>query len=89
MAFQAFPTYDFDDGSCYLQADVAIVCGSEADTHAKRMATLAILLYPIGQFAFFALLLLAARRAILSGNPSRLSMATSFLHREYQPQFYW
>ena len=88
-AFRAFPCYVFDTGVSFLRADVAIECGTEAHTLAQSMATLAILLYPIGQLIVFALLLLASRKAITSERPSRLSTAISFLHREYQARFYW
>ena len=88
-AFQAFACYDFEDGNSYLRADVRIACGSEEHAQAKSMAMLAILLYPIGQFVAFALLLFLSRDAITSGTPSRLSKAIAFLHREYVPRFFW
>ena len=88
-AFQAFPCHDFDTGISFLRADVRIVCGSEEHTQAQIVAVLAILLYPIGQFAAFALLLYMANDAVNSGTPSRLSKATDFLHRDYKPQFHW
>ena len=88
-AFQAFACYDFEDGNSYLRADVSIVCGTDEHTQAKSMAMLAILLYPIGQFVAFAILLFLSRDAITSGTPSRLSTAIAFLHREYVPRFFW
>ena len=88
-AFQAFACYDFEDGNSYLRADVRIVCGTDEHTQAKSTATLAILLYPIGQFVAVALLLFLSRDAITSGTPSRLSTAIAFLHREYVPRFFW
>ena len=36
-----------------------------------------------------ATLLFCARKAIVSGKATPLSRATAFLHREYEPQFFW
>lgn len=86
-AFEAFSCYEFDDGTSYLIADVAIECSTsqrESTSHLRvvRTAWVAIFLYPIGQILLTAALLYAARGALLSGQSTVLSEAITFLHRE-------
>jgi hypothetical protein len=92
-AFKAFPCYTFDAGkpteSSWLRADVSIECDTDDHTSAKALALLAIALYPIGLLLLFARLLFLARGAITSGRPTPLSTALGFLHREFEPRFYW
>ena len=61
---------------------------SAAHAEAIALAGLAILLYPVGLLALNAVLLLCARRAILSGRPTALSSAIAFLYREYKPHMF-
>ena len=98
-AFEAFSCYDFDDREHrYLVADTSIECtnfnflpsgqGKDHDT-IKVVAMIAVFVYPFGLIVTNGVLLMAARKAILSGKPSTLSRATSFLHREYEKPFFW
>ena len=97
IAFEAFSCYTFDGDDttrAFLVGDVAIECSTadavSAEQEAvKAVAWFAIVLYPVGVLGLFAALLLAARKAILLKQPTPLSSATSFLHREYSPDFYW
>ena len=92
-AFKAFPCYTFDAGepteTSWLRADVSIECYTDDHTSAKALALLAIVLYPLGLLLLFARLLYLARGAITSGRPTPLSTALGFLHREFEPRFYW
>ena len=88
-AFEAFSCYDFDDGRRWLRTDVSIECGSEAHKTAQRIAMAAIIIYPCGLPMAFGMLLLCARRSILSRTPNdSLKSAITFLHREYKTEFY-
>ena len=89
VAFEAFSCYDFDDGSRYLIADVSIVCDSAEHGQAKSLAWTVICVYSVGLIVLYFALLHCARRAILSKKPTALSHATRFLHREFEPRFYW
>ena len=90
LAFQGFSCETFDDGSSYLYADYSIDCDDDAQYGpVKRLALAAILLYPVCMPLSYALLLRAARRAIVSGRPSALSKALNFLHRDVEPRCYW
>ena len=82
---------DFGDDGDWLVADVRVRCGSAEHAHIKALAWLAIALYPIGWTATTALLLFAARTPITSNGarPSDLSRALTFVHKEYQPLFFW
>ena len=90
VAFDAFPCYDFADGSRWLKADVSIACDSQSYVEVVRpLAWAAICLYPVGLLVLNASLLLYARKAIVTQQPTVLSKAIDFLHQEYEPCIYW
>lgn len=89
VAFEAFSCYDFDDGSRYLIADVSIVCDSAEHEQVRSLAWMVISVYSFGLIVLYIALLHCARRAILAKKPTALSRATEFLHREFEPRFYW
>ena len=98
VAFEAFScTTPFEDGSQWLISDVSLRCSSLAFGYVSpehervmRLAWIAIGAYPLGILAVNALLLLRARSAIMAGKETLLSLATTFLHREFKPTlFYW
>jgi len=88
VAFDAFSCYEFEDGSQFLVADVAIVCSTPAHERVKAIAVAAIMLYPVGIFLLNGFLLIASRPSIISRSSTTLSRATAFLHREYKPTMY-
>ena len=88
VAFSAWPCYDFEE-SRWLIVDVAIQCGSPAHDQALASAWIAVALYPFAQLVGFFLLLWFSRDAIKTNRPTKLSLATKFLWRDYEPQFYW
>ena len=97
VAFQAFPCYDFEEGS-WLRADVAIQCGSPYHSQVKLVAWLAVAVYPMGLWVAALLLLRRARLAILpqevgarkaSAAEQRLAANISFLFAEYEPHMFW
>jgi hypothetical protein len=71
----------------YLREDLSIVC-YESDAHAEavKVAIVLMVVWPIGVLVLYAVLLLAARRSLLSRTPTRLARSTSFLHRDYYPE---
>ena len=96
LAFRAFDCVEFDSGESYMAADMAVMCtdasGAVTAEYAsvQRLTVVAILCYPIAVPLAYVLLLLRARRAIVSRHPSGLSRALAFLHRDYAPRyFYW
>ena len=88
VAFKAFVCYDFTGGA-YLIADVSIVCGSEEHAAAKRLACVAIALYPVGNMLLVGALLVRARAAIIERMETKLSVALAFLWAEFSPSFYF
>ena len=88
VAFDAFSCYEFREGS-WLKADVSIRCGSPRHERATTFAWAAIVVYPIGLLVLNAALLTKARHTIRSREPSVFTIATAFLHREYEPHFFW
>jgi hypothetical protein len=88
VAFEAFPCHDFDD-SAWLKADVSIPCYTPEHDAVIRLAAVAIFVYPVGLLVLNAALLFLARKAIANEQPTPLSRATAFLHREYEPHMAW
>ena len=82
-AFEGFPCYEFEGGRGWLIADVSIECGTP--THQTWLSWLAVVIYPIGLWAItFVLLVFSARH-----RDSPLTVACSFLYKEYDDQYYW
>ena len=88
-AFEAFPCYELGEGGSWLIVDMEVQCYTPQHTRTRLLALVAIILYPIGQLALYATLLVSAHKAILSMRPSTLSTAIHFLHRDYKPDFFW
>ncbi len=88
LAFDAFACYEFTE-STWLKVDVSIQCYTDQHDEAIALAWVALLVYPIGTLALNAALLYAARHAILNNKPTPLSVAIAFLHREFEPQYFW
>ena len=78
----------------FLREDLSIVCydaGVQTSEH-KRLTALAsffVLIWPIGLPVCYLLLLLPCRKSILQKRRTHLVKATRFLHKEYEPRFYW
>lgn len=83
IAFEAFACVKFDDGSSYLAVDVSMQCGSAAHHEAMQIAWIAVIIYVGGLWVLNALLILRARPAILTSQPTTLSNSIAFLHMEY------
>ena len=75
----------------YMREDLSIECyTSDAHKAATNVAIVLVILWPFGVLVLNAVLLLAARRPLLSRTPNRLVKSTAFLHRDYHPEcFYW
>ncbi|KAL3912703.1 MAG: hypothetical protein SGPRY_008246, partial [Prymnesium sp.] len=95
VAFDGFSCYTFtsENGTErekeFLKADVSIECDTPKHREVQKLASVAIAVYPVGLLVLVAVLLFSARHAIYSNTPTRLSRATAFLHREYQPHLFW
>ena len=85
-----------------MQADLSVSCkdgrvegaadGSDTGEHdsIKALASVFIVLWPIGVLALYAVLLFKASPHLRAGKVTALTQATAFLHAEYQPaHFYW
>jgi len=88
LAFGAFSCYDFDEGH-WLKADVSIRCFSDRHHSARWLASVAIVIYPIGLLLLNSSLLFFARHAILHSQPTPLSRAIAFLYRDYEVHMFW
>ena len=89
IAFEAFSCHHFEGGAAYLAADVTVQCYTDDHYRIRSLAWFAVSVYAIGFIVVVFLLLYTARHAIIDKRPTRLSRALSFLHREYDPAFYF
>ena len=88
-AFQAFDCEEFDDGSRFLRVDYSLDCNDAEHGLVVSLAWVAIALYPIGIPLLYLALLLSARKAILTEQPTALSHSLTFLHQDYAPSMFW
>jgi len=81
---------DVDDGATLLVADYEIRCSSHDPEYARilPLAWAAIAVYAVALPATFLALLVAAREAISSEQPTLLSTSLKFLHADYERR-YW
>ena len=88
-AFQAFDCEEFDDGTRFLRADYSLACYGTEHGRVVSLAWVAIALYPLGVPLLYLALLLSARKAILTEQPTELSRSLTFLHQDYTPSMFW
>ena len=88
-AFQAFDCEEFDDGTRFLRADYSLACYGIEHDRVVSLAWVAIALYPIGVPLLYLALLLSARKAILTEQPTELSRSLTFLHQDYALSMFW
>ena len=87
-AFQAFECEEFDDGTRFLRVDYSLDCNDDEHGRVVALAWVAIALYPIGIPLLYLALLLSARKAILTEQPTDLSRSLTFLHQDYEPSMF-
>ena len=88
------PCYELGDGSGrtrgFLIADVNIECRTPEHDQVQLLAWIAVIIYPIGLMILNSLLLMKARKAIVSGGNTPLTRSIQFLFRElYVTTFWW
>ena len=89
-AFRALDCDEFDDGTRYLKSDHSLNCNDRNEyDRVEALAYVAIIMYPICVPVLYLTLLLSARKAILTEEPTDLSRSLSFLHHDYTPSMFW
>ena len=88
-AFQAFDCEEFDDGTRFLRIDFSLDCNDAEHGRVVSLAWVAIGLYPVCVPLLYLALLLSARKAILTEQPTDFSRSLTFLHQDYEPSMYW
>lgn len=76
----------------YLRADLTVVCDEDIDENFRTIrlySWILICVWPLGVPLVFLLLLLPIRYAILQKRNTRLVLATAFIHKEYEPHYYF
>ena len=88
-AFQAFDCEEFDGGTRFLRVDYSLDCNDAEHGRVVSLAWVAIALYPVCVPLLYLALLLSARKAILTEQPTDLSRGLTFLHQDYEPSMFW
>ena len=88
-AFQAFDCEEFDDGTRFLRVDYSLDCDDNEYSRVVYLAWVAIAVYPVCIPLLYLMLLLTARKAILTEHPTDLSRSLTFLTSDYEPSMYW
>ena len=88
-AFQAFDCEEFDDGTRFLRTDYSFDCSDPEYGRVVSLAWAAIVVYPVCISLLYLTLLVTARKAILTEQPTDLSRSLTFLHQDYAPAMYW
>ena len=88
-AFRALDCEEFDDGTRFLRSDYSLDCNDAEYGRVVSLAWVAITIYPVCVPLLYLTLLLSARKAILTEQPTDLSRSLSFLHQDYAPSMYW
>ena len=87
-ASRAFDCEEFDDGTRFLRVDYSLDCDDAEYGRVVSLAFVAIILYPVCIPLIYLTLLLSARKAILTEQPTDLSRSLSFLDQDYRPSMY-
>ena len=89
-ALRALDCEKFDDGTRFLRSDYSLDCNdSDEYDRVVSLAWVAIALYPVCVPLLYLVLLLSARKAIITEQPTDLSRSLAFLHHDYAPSMFW
>ena len=95
VAFSAYSCDEFQtDNISVLISDVSVYCQVDGETTpeyqpVRNLAHVAVALYSAGLFVLNAVLLLVARRSILSGHETPLTRAIRFIYKEFDTSSLW
>ena len=83
-----------DQERSFLRAQLSVTCSSGSYSSEEHdaiisMATIFVIIWPIGFVVLYAVTLLKCRGAIQSRTYTPLVAATRFLHRDFSPEWYW
>ena len=77
----------------FLNADLQVVCSGNSHPEEydgiRITAYVFLLIWPIGMPILFLLVLFPNREALRQRRKTRIVQATAFLHKEYDPAFFW
>ena len=77
----------------FLNEDLRIVCsGNDYLDEYQEITSIAsffLLIWPVGFPIIYLLVLFPSRKALSQRRNTRMVKATAFLHREYEPTFFW
>ena len=94
-AFSAWDCVEFildsrtDAKTSFLRKDLSIECGTELHAQVQQIATIWILVWPVGMPLLYFFLLWTCRAALIKRESTPFTRAISFLHQEYRRAFYW
>jgi len=98
--FAVWDCMDIEDNSLvvpptsrsFMASDLAVECdilGNSEYARTRDLATVMFAIWPVGMPLIFLAILLPSRKALLKERLTRLTRATSFLHKDYEPEFFF
>ena len=97
--FSAFDCLEFETDSLsdpktslhYVNSDLTLRCDASVPAYkeATDLAYTLIALWPVAMPLAFALTLFSVRNKLLKRRGTQLTRATNFLHKEYEPLYFW
>ena len=75
----------------FVSSDLTLECASSSSEYrsVRRLAFVLMALWPVAMPLFFSATLFSQRKKLLSSRGSLVTKAISFLHKEYEPPFFW
>jgi len=73
----------------FLREDLSIECYTDEHDQVKNVARFFVAVWPIGIPLLYLALLSQCRAALYQGRSTSFTRATSFLHKEYMPHYFW
>lgn len=99
MSFEADSLSSPTRSSDFVATDLSVACNDLAVTHGgemgseyarvKLIAAALIAVWPVGMPLAFVIVLFSMRHSFRTCRATRLTRATSFLHHEFEPQFFF
>ena len=88
-AFRGFGCVKFEGYERVMKEDFEVECDSDEYRQIRRLAVAGVALYGFAVPLSYLGLLMGQRKALIKGIRTEMTEALDFLHREYEPHFFW
>ena len=86
--FTALSCQPFGPDAICLRTDISVQCEGPSNYNIKMLASVLILIWPVGIPLLFGAILFRERRDLRLRRRTSLTIATDFLYSEYRPEWY-